>query len=147
APGHPGGFPSPGPSACARGDRARADGLAVASGARRRMDAVLGRAGAGSGLMVRLEGLSKVFGETIAVDVVSLEVQQDELLSLLGHSGCGKTTTLRMIGGFETPTTGRILLSGKDVTGSPPQRRGTGMVFQSYALFPHLDVFENVAFG
>lgn len=111
------------------------------------MDAVLGRAGAGSGLMVRLEGLSKVFGETIAVDDLSLEVQQGEFLSLLGPSGCGKTTTLRMIGGFETPTTGRILLSGKDVTGSPPQRRGTGMVFQSYALFPHLDVFENVAFG
>src|SRR5690606_37858242 len=82
-----------------------------------------------------------------AVDDLSLEVQQGEFLSLLGPSGCGKTTTLRMIGGFETPTTGRILLSGKDVTGSPPQRRGTGMVFQSYALFPHLDVFENVAFG
>lgn len=97
--------------------------------------------------MLRLEGLGKVFGETVAVDDLSLEVERGEFLSLLGPSGCGKTTTLRMIGGFETPTTGRILLDGREVTGIPPQRRGTGMVFQSYALFPHLDVFENVAFG
>ena len=97
--------------------------------------------------MLRLESLAKRFDETVAVDDLSLEVQRGEFLSLLGPSGCGKTTTLRMIGGFETPTSGRILLEGRDVTRLPPQRRDTGMVFQSYALFPHLDVFENVAFG
>lgn len=97
--------------------------------------------------MLRLESLGKRFDETVAVDDLSLEVGRGEFLSLLGPSGCGKTTTLRMIGGFETPTAGRILLDGRDVTRLPPQRRATGMVFQSYALFPHLDVFENVAFG
>src|SRR5690606_8902824 len=94
-----------------------------------------------------LEALSKRFGSTVAVRDLSLEVPAGEFLSLLGPSGCGKTTTLRMIAGFETPTSGRILLGGRDVTGLPPQRRGMGMVFQNYALFPHLDVFENVAFG
>ena len=97
--------------------------------------------------MLRLESLGKRFDETVAVDDLSLDVGQGEFLSLLGPSGCGKTTTLRMIGGFESPTTGRILLQERDVTRLPPQRRATGMVFQSYALFPHLDVFENVAFG
>ncbi|MEX2570110.1 MAG: ABC transporter ATP-binding protein [Gemmatimonadota bacterium] len=97
--------------------------------------------------MLRLEALGKRFGTTIAVDGLSLEVPQGEFLSLLGPSGCGKTTTLRMIAGFETPTTGRILLGDRDVTRLSPQRRGMGMVFQNYALFPHLDVFENVAFG
>jgi ABC-type Fe3+/spermidine/putrescine transport system ATPase subunit len=97
--------------------------------------------------MLGLESLGKRFDETIAVDDLSLTVGRGEFLSLLGPSGCGKTTTLRMIAGFETPTSGRILLDGRDVTGLPPQRRGTGMVFQSYALFPHLNVFENVAFG
>ena len=97
--------------------------------------------------MLRLESLGKKFDDTVAVEDLSLEVGSGEFLSLLGPSGCGKTTTLRMIAGFETPTSGRILLAGRDVTGLPPQKRGTGMVFQSYALFPHLDVFENVAFG
>ncbi|HEX6924778.1 MAG TPA: ABC transporter ATP-binding protein [Longimicrobiaceae bacterium] len=97
--------------------------------------------------MLRLESLSKRFDETVAVQDLSLEVSKGEFLSLLGPSGCGKTTTLRMVAGFETPTSGRILLEGRDVTHLPPQRRGTGMVFQNYALFPHLDVFENVAFG
>ncbi len=97
--------------------------------------------------MLELEALSKRFGSTLAVDDVSLEVPRGEFLSLLGPSGCGKTTTLRMIAGFETPTDGRIVLDGRDVTRVPPQRRGSGMVFQNYALFPHLDVFENVAFG
>jgi len=97
--------------------------------------------------MLRLESLGKRFDDTVAVDDLSLEVPRGEFLSLLGPSGCGKTTTLRMIAGFEVPTSGRILLAGKDVTTLPPQRRGTGLVPQSSALFPHLDVFENVAFG
>jgi ABC-type Fe3+/spermidine/putrescine transport system ATPase subunit len=97
--------------------------------------------------MLRLESLGKRFEDTVAVEDLTLEVGRGEFLSLLGPSGCGKTTTLRMIAGFETPTSGRILLDGRDVTGLPPQQRGTGMVFQSYALFPHLDVFENVSFG
>jgi len=97
--------------------------------------------------MLRLEGLSKTFGSTVAVADLSLDLPRGEFLSLLGPSGCGKTTTLRMIAGFETPTGGSILLEGRDVTRLPPQRRGFGMVFQNYALFPHLNVFENVAFG
>jgi ABC-type Fe3+/spermidine/putrescine transport system ATPase subunit len=97
--------------------------------------------------MLRLEALTKRFGDTTAVSDLSLEVREGEFLSLLGPSGCGKTTTLRMIAGFERPTSGRILLGDRDVTDLSPQRREMGMVFQSYALFPHLDVFENVAFG
>jgi ABC-type Fe3+/spermidine/putrescine transport system ATPase subunit len=97
--------------------------------------------------MLVLEALGKRFGEVAAVSELSLEVGEGEFLSLLGPSGCGKTTTLRMIAGFETPTAGRIRMAGRDVTALPPQRRAMGMVFQSYALFPHLDVTENVAFG
>jgi spermidine/putrescine transport system ATP-binding protein len=96
---------------------------------------------------VRLIGLRKTFGDVTAVDDVSLEVHEGEFFSLLGPSGCGKTTTLRMIGGFELPTAGQILLRGADITHEPPERRPVNMVFQSYALFPHLSVFENVAFG
>ncbi|HZS82255.1 MAG TPA: ABC transporter ATP-binding protein [Stellaceae bacterium] len=96
---------------------------------------------------LRLEHLGKSFGEFRAVDDVSLSVAEGELLVLLGPSGCGKTTTLRMIAGFIEATTGRILLGGRDVTYLPPYRRNTGLVFQGYALFPHLSVFENVAFG
>ena len=99
------------------------------------------------GPVVRVDDVSRAFGETRAVDRVSIDVQRGELLVLLGPSGCGKTTTLRMIAGFETPDAGRILIEGRDVTREPPQRRSTGMVFQNYALFPHLDVYENVAFG
>ncbi|MDP9349246.1 MAG: ATP-binding cassette domain-containing protein, partial [Gemmatimonadota bacterium] len=97
--------------------------------------------------MLLLENLTRRFGEVVAVDDLSLRVEPGEVLSLLGPSGCGKTTTLRMVAGFETPTAGRILLEGREVTALPPQKRGVGMVFQSYALFPHLDVGENVAFG
>src|SRR3712207_369548 len=97
--------------------------------------------------MLRLEQLTRRFGETVAVDDLSLEVAPGEFLTLLGPSGCGKTTTLRMIAGFERPTSGRIVIDGHDVTALPPQRRGVGMVVQSFALFPHLDVTENVAFG
>ena len=97
--------------------------------------------------MLQLEALEKRFGSTVAVDQLSLELPEGEFLSLLGPSGCGKTTTLRMIAGFETPTSGRILVGGKDITRLPPQKRGMGMVFQNYALFPHLNVYENVAYG
>ncbi|HUF13376.1 MAG TPA: ABC transporter ATP-binding protein [Longimicrobiales bacterium] len=103
-------------------------------------------AGAGDAV-VRIERVSRTFGETRAVDDVSIDVLRGELLVLLGPSGCGKTTTLRMIAGFEQPDSGRIQIEGRDVTGEPPRQRSTGMVFQNYALFPHLDVFENVAFG
>jgi iron(III) transport system ATP-binding protein len=97
--------------------------------------------------MLRLENLTRRFGDTVAVDGVSLEVPAGEFLTLLGPSGCGKTTTLRMIAGFEQPSSGRIVLGGRDVSALTPQKRDVGMVFQNYALFPHLDVWENVAFG
>ncbi len=96
---------------------------------------------------VRLVALRKQFGEVAAVDGLDLEIRAGEFFSLLGPSGCGKTTTLRMIGGFELPTAGRIELGGVDITRDPPEQRPVNMVFQSYALFPHLSVFENVAFG
>ena len=96
---------------------------------------------------LELEGLSKHFGSTVAVRDVSLDVRDGEFLVLLGPSGCGKTTTLRMIAGFIAPSAGRVRLDGEDVTALPPWKRNAGMVFQSYALFPHLTVGENVAFG
>jgi spermidine/putrescine transport system ATP-binding protein len=96
---------------------------------------------------VRLAELTKRYGDVVAVDHVSVDVRAGEFFSLLGPSGCGKTTTLRMIGGFELPTSGRVELRGRDVTAEPPERRPVNMVFQSYALFPHLSVFDNVAFG
>jgi spermidine/putrescine transport system ATP-binding protein len=96
---------------------------------------------------IRLVDLTKDFREVRAVDTVSLDIRAGEFFSLLGPSGCGKTTTLRMIGGFELPTAGRIELRGRDVTTEPPDKRPVNMVFQNYALFPHLDVHENIAFG
>ena len=96
---------------------------------------------------VKLVDVVKMFGEAVAVDHIDLEVVDGEFFSLLGPSGCGKTTTLRMIGGFELPTGGRIELRGRDVTNDPPDKRPVNMVFQNYALFPHLDVGENIAFG
>src|SRR5918992_419847 len=96
---------------------------------------------------VRLESVSKVFKETVAVDDLTLQIAEGEFFSLLGPSGCGKTTTLRMIGGFEEPTSGAIYLGDRHVTGLPPYKRDVNTVFQSYALFPHLSIFENVAFG
>jgi spermidine/putrescine transport system ATP-binding protein len=96
---------------------------------------------------IRLIGLEKRFGAVRAVDGVTLDVQAGEFFSLLGPSGCGKTTTLRMIGGFEMPTAGRILLRGRDITLDAPDKRPVNMVFQQYALFPHLDVAGNVGFG
>jgi putative spermidine/putrescine transport system ATP-binding protein len=94
-----------------------------------------------------LEGLSATFGETKAVDGVTLEVKRGELVALLGPSGCGKTTTLRLVAGFVRPSGGRVLIGGEDMTGKPAHRRNMGVVFQSYALFPHMDVRDNVAFG
>jgi len=86
-------------------------------------------------------------GEVIAVDAMNLEIRAGELVTILGPSGCGKTTTLRMIAGFEYPTSGSILIGGRDVAKIPPNKRGLSMVFQSYALFPHLSIYENVAYG
>jgi spermidine/putrescine transport system ATP-binding protein len=97
---------------------------------------------------VRLVDVTKAFGpDAVAVDHISLEVFDGEFFSLLGPSGCGKTTTLRMIGGFEEPTIGLIELQGQDVTWLPPFKRNVNTVFQNYALFPHLTIYENVAFG
>ena len=96
---------------------------------------------------IRIENVTKRFGEFVAVDDVDLTIEQGEFFSLLGPSGCGKTTTLRMLAGFEVPSEGRILLEGDPVENVPPYKRDVNMVFQSYALFDHLDVAENVAFG
>lgn len=96
---------------------------------------------------VELIEVSKRFGETSAVRRISLSIHPGEFLTLLGPSGCGKTTLLRLIAGFETPDEGRVRLGGRDVTEEPPYRRAVTTVFQQYALFPHLDVFKNVAFG
>ena len=96
---------------------------------------------------IRLIGLTKRFDDVVAVDGISLDIDRGQFFALLGPSGCGKTTTLRMIGGFEEPTAGRIELGGVDVAPLPPYKRDVNTVFQSYALFPHLSIFENVAFG
>ena len=96
---------------------------------------------------VRLLGVTKQFDDVVAVDDLSLDVESGSFFALLGPSGCGKTTTLRMIGGFEQPTDGQIFLGDREVSGLPAYKRDVNTVFQSYALFPHLSVFENVAFG
>jgi spermidine/putrescine transport system ATP-binding protein len=96
---------------------------------------------------IHLEGVSKRFGDTLAVDRLTLSIERGAFYAMLGPSGCGKTTTLRMVGGFEDPTEGRVFLGGAEVTEQPPYRRDVNTVFQSYALFPHLSVERNVAFG
>jgi putrescine transport system ATP-binding protein len=96
---------------------------------------------------VQIERVTKSFGEFKAVDDISLKIYKGEIFCLLGASGCGKTTLLRMLGGFELPSSGRILIDGEDMTGVPPYERPVNMMFQSYALFPHMNVEENVAFG
>jgi spermidine/putrescine transport system ATP-binding protein len=137
--------PSADPMAAARGLPAGADSDATGPGP--------GRAAAASAAPdtapaeIRLIDLQKRFGEVRAVDGVTVDVRPGEFFSLLGPSGCGKTTTLRMIGGFELPTGGRILLRGRDITYDAPDKRPVNMVFQQYALFPHLDVGGNIAFG
>jgi len=96
---------------------------------------------------ITLKSLSKRFGDMLAVDDVNLDVEAGTLVCLLGPSGCGKTTTLRMIAGFEEPSQGQVLIGDEDITRIPPYSRPTAMVFQSYALFPHMNVFENIAYG
>jgi spermidine/putrescine transport system ATP-binding protein len=96
---------------------------------------------------VRLDGVTKSFDDVVAVNDISLSIPPGSFFALLGPSGCGKTTTLRMIGGFEEPSSGSIYLGDQDVVGLPPYKRDVNTVFQSYALFPHLSIFENVAFG
>lgn len=97
--------------------------------------------------LVRIENVTKKFGDMSALDDLSLDIARGEFVTFLGPSGCGKSTTLRILGGFETPTTGRILLNDEDVTKLPPEKRHVNMVFQDYALFPHMTVHQNIAFG
>ena len=101
----------------------------------------------GERTLLRLVELTRRFGDLIAVDVLNLEIGEGEFFSIIGPSGCGKTTTLRMVAGLESPTSGRIYLRDREITAQPAFRRPVNTVFQHYALFPHLDVFENVAFG
>jgi len=97
--------------------------------------------------IIRFENVSKRYGKVLAVDDVSLSIEEGEFFALLGPSGCGKTTLLRMLAGFETPSEGRILIDGEDVSRTPPNKRPVNMVFQSYAVFPHMTVADNVAYG
>ena len=97
--------------------------------------------------IVRIEGVTKRFGAITAVDSVDLAIERGELFALLGSSGCGKTTLLRLLAGFETPDAGRLVIDGQDMTGVPPHRRPINMMFQSYALFPHMNVADNVGYG
>jgi len=97
--------------------------------------------------LIRFEGVTKRFGDTVAVSDLSLDIFEREFFCLLGPSGCGKTTLMRMLAGFEEPTSGRVILNGQDLAGVPPFRRPVNMMFQSYALFPHMSVEKNIAFG
>src|SRR5699024_3657046 len=96
---------------------------------------------------LKLVGLKKIFGDVVAVKGVDLTVKRNEIFALLGSSGCGKSTLLRMLAGFEKPTSGQIFLDGEDIANTPPYKRPVNMMFQSYALFPHMTVEANVAFG
>ena len=102
---------------------------------------------------VILKDVTKIFQQPdtgkdfVAVDKINLEIQDGEMVTLLGPSGCGKTTTLRMISGFEYPTSGNVFIGQRDVAKVPPNKRGISMVFQSYALFPHMNIWENIAYG
>lgn len=97
--------------------------------------------------IIELQNVVKYYDDNLVIDNVSFYVNKGEFITFLGPSGCGKTTTLRMIAGFDTPTSGSILLHGKDISALPPNKRPVNTVFQRYALFPHLNVFENIAFG
>ena len=97
--------------------------------------------------LIRLEGVSKTFDDTMVLDDLELSIRENEFMTLLGPSGCGKTTTLRIIGGFEKPDKGRVLFDGKDITNLSPNKRQLNTVFQKYALFPHMNIEENIAFG
>lgn len=97
--------------------------------------------------LVRVEGISKHFGSVVALENLTLDIARGEFVTFLGPSGCGKSTTLRILGGFERPTSGRVILDGEDVTMQPPEKRHVNMVFQDYALFPHMTVRQNISFG
>ena len=97
--------------------------------------------------LIRFDGVTKRFGDFTAIDDIDLRIYRKEFFALLGPSGCGKTTLMRMLAGFETPTQGKITIGGQDMAGIPPNRREVNMMFQSYALFPHLTVWDNIAFG
>ncbi|MEX3316322.1 ABC transporter ATP-binding protein [Sulfitobacter sp. PS-8MA] len=97
--------------------------------------------------LIRFQNVTKKFGEFVAIDDLTLDIYAQEFFALLGPSGCGKTTMMRMLAGFETPTTGRIELAGQDIAPVPPNKRAVNMMFQSYALFPHLSIWDNIAFG
>src|SRR5579875_2907223 len=97
--------------------------------------------------MIRFEGVQRQYGAVTALAGLDLEINDGELVALLGPSGCGKTTALRILGGFDRPTSGRVLVDGRDVTDVPPNKRDMGMVFQAYSLFPNMDARSNVAFG
>src|SRR5699024_4114943 len=97
--------------------------------------------------IIKLKNISKLYGENMVLDNLSLGIKRNEFLTLLGPSGCGKTTTLRIIGGFEQPSHGNVYFGGKDITNIPPYERKINTVFQKYALFPHLNVYDNIAFG
>ena len=97
--------------------------------------------------LINLINISKSFGDTLVLDDLNLYIRENEFLTLLGPSGCGKTTTLRIIGGFEEPDTGRVIFEGKDITSIPPHNRHLNTVFQKYALFNHMTISENIAFG
>ena len=100
-----------------------------------------------SNRLIDLQHISKSFGSSLILDDMNLYIRENEFLTLLGPSGCGKTTTLRIIGGFETPDKGQVLFDGKDITNLPPNKRQLNTVFQKYALFTHMDIAENIAFG
>jgi putrescine transport system ATP-binding protein len=97
--------------------------------------------------LIRFESVTKKFGEFVAIDDLTLDIYEQEFFALLGPSGCGKTTMMRMLAGFENPTSGKMELSGQDIANVPPNKRAVNMMFQSYALFPHLSIWENIAFG
>ena len=97
--------------------------------------------------LIQFQNVTKRFGDFTAIDNQSFDIYEQEFFALLGPSGCGKTTLMRMLGGFETPTEGTILLAGQDMAPIPPNKRAVNMMFQSYALFPHLSIWENIAFG
>lgn len=97
--------------------------------------------------LVRIDGISKRFGDAVALENLNLDIARGEFVTFLGPSGCGKSTTLRILGGFERPDTGRVILDGEDVTSMPPEKRHVNMVFQDYALFPHMTVRQNISFG
>ena len=97
--------------------------------------------------LIQFKNVTKRFGDFVAIDNLTQDIYAKEFFALLGPSGCGKTTMMRMLGGFETPSEGQILIAGQDMKGVPPNKRAVNMMFQSYALFPHLTIFENIAFG